>query len=570
MTDLVRGAVMKSKAGQRQRAQWRVVLVMLAFAVAYVAAGARMGMLALAEPEEPQLVRGGQLPDPVRGEILDRRGNLLAGNLPGWSLYADPRFIIEPRETAAKLAAILPDVPRERIEKLLTRESSFVWIKRPITPRQRQAVLELGNPGLAFAAREVRVYPSGRLAAHVLGGVRTAHEGVTFAELVGSAGVEHHQNDRLSDPSSLAEPLALSIDSAVQATVEDVLGTAVGYFGAKGGAAILMKVQTGEIVALASLPDFNPNQPRRPYNGEPAYHPRFSRAVQGVYELGSTFKPITAALAIEAGIVEPETMIDTKTPVTYGRHRFVDHGRVRPMQSVTEVVMRSSNIGTIRMAQGLGTQRFREGLKRFGFFVPTGVELAEARTARPRYPRDWTDLTTITASFGHGISISPLHLASAYATLANRGRLTRPSLIKGGTAPGEQVISPRTSAQMMRVLREVVARGTARRADVPGYELGGKTGTAEKTRPEGGYYDDRVLSTFAGVFPTSRPEYVILVSLDEPTDPDSGKREASRTAVPTTGEMLRRIAPLLGLRPQDAPEQPGYTVPVGLPADLDG
>lgn len=552
--------------GPHHRREWRATLVMLVFLAVYVAAGARMSIVALTEPEEPQLARGERLPGPVRGDIVDRNGALLAGNLPGWALYANPRFVLAPRETAVKLADIFPDASPEGLENLLTRKSNFVWIKRPITPRQRQAVLELGNPGLAFAAREVRVYPSGRLAAHILGGVRTANEGVAFAELAGSAGIEHHQNARLSDPARSAEPLELSIDGTVQASVEHVLRAGVRYFAAEGGAAVLMKVRTGEIIAMSSLPDFDPNLPRAPRDGDPAHHPRFSRAAQGIYEFGSAFKPITAALAIDAGLVDPETVIDTKTPVAYGRHRFTDHGRIRPAQSVTEIVMRSSNVGTIRMALDLGTERLRDGLERFGFLAPTGVELPEAQTARPRHPDDWTELTTITASFGHGVSISQLHLAAAYATMANRGLRVRPSLLKGGGEPGGRAIGARTSGQMMRVLRETVLRGTAQRANVPGYELGGKTGTAEKTRPEGGYYSERVLSTFAGVFPTSRPEYVLVVSLDEPIDPESGKGEASRTSVPVAGEMLRRVGPLLDLPLREPAPAPGHVVPVGLPA----
>ncbi|MEM7239424.1 MAG: penicillin-binding protein 2 [Pseudomonadota bacterium] len=569
MTDLVRTKTLANRSATRARDAWRILLVIVAFSIAYSAAGIRMGVLALNEPEEPQLSGAGRSPDPVRGEILDRNGALLAGNLPGWSLYADPRFVIQPMQAAADLARIFPDVPLERIKKQLTSDRSFVWIKRPITPRQRQAVLELGNPGLSFAAREVRVYPSGRLAAHILGGVKTENEGVTFAEQVGSAGVEHYKNDRLSDPSRLSDALELSIDSAAQLTMEEMLDIGMRRFGAKGAMGILMDAATGEIVAMSSMPDFNPNLPRKPFTGEAAYNPRFNRAAQGLYELGSTFKVLTAAMAIEAGIVGPETMIDTGTPVTYGRNRFVDHGRIRPQQTVTDIVVRSSNVGSIRLALGLGTKRFKESLKELGLFDTVPLELSEARQARPRYPKNWTDLTTITASFGHGISVSPIHLASAYATLANDGRLTYPTLLKGGREPGRQIFSPRTSRQMMRILRQVVERGTAIRGDIPGLELGGKTGTAEKFRPEGGYYHDRVISTFAGVFPTSEPKYVIVVSLDEPTDPESGKREASRTAVPVASEIVRRVAPLLGVRPKDtSPSTRRFTVPVGLPAEL--
>ncbi|MEM8842454.1 MAG: penicillin-binding transpeptidase domain-containing protein, partial [Pseudomonadota bacterium] len=304
MTDLARSKTMGRK-GIRPRDEWRVILMMLAFGVAYLVAGARMGVLALHEPEEPRIVRGDRGTDPVRGEILDRNGVLLAGNLPGWSLYADPHFVFDPEATAGQLFDILPSVPRERLTKLLTKDSRFVWIKRPITPRQRQAVLELGNPGLMFAAREVRVYPSGRLASHVLGGVKAENEGVNFAELVGNSGVELSENERLSDPSRSAEPLQLSIDSAAQMTMEEVLRAAVDYYGAKGAAGVLMDVRTGELLALASLPDFNPNLARKSFTGEAAYNPRFNRAAQGLYELGSTFKVLTTAMALELGLADP-------------------------------------------------------------------------------------------------------------------------------------------------------------------------------------------------------------------------------------------------------------------------
>ena len=546
------------------RNDWRLMLVIMAFAMAYGAVTLRMGMLALNDPEEPQISRALQDTKPVRGEILDRNGALLAGNLPGWSLYANPKVISNPEATAQALARILPDMALEDLRAKLTRNARFVWIKRPITPRQRQAVFELGNPGLNFAAREVRVYPSGTLASHILGGVKTEKEGVAFAEQVGNAGIEHFANQHLADPSRADRPLELSIDSAAQLVLQEVLHKGVRRFGAKGASGILMNVKTGEIVAMASLPDFNPNLPRKRFTGEAAYNPRFNRAAQGLYELGSTFKVLTAAIALEAGTATPDMLIDTVTPVTYGRNRFKDK-RPRPDQTVTDVVVRSSNVGAIRLALGVGTRRFREALDKLGLFDVTDLELSEARLAKPRLPAQWTDLSTITISFGHGLSVSPVHLASAFATLANQGRRVRPTLLRGGNPAGEPVFSPRTSAQMMRMLRETVYRGTALRADIPGYEVGGKTGTAEKFRPEGGYYHDRVIATFAGVFPTSDPAYVILVSLDEPTDPDSGKREASRTAVPVAGEVVRRVAPLLGLRPLDGVRQRRYaSIPVGL------
>ena len=541
----------RSTGAVRSRDDWRLIIVILTMILVYGAVGLRMGLMSLTDPVEPRMAGPAGATVPVRGEITDRNGNLLAANLPAFSLYAHPREIKDPETVAHDLAAIFPDEPEEQLVKRLTRDARFVWIKRPITPRQRQQVLDLGHPGLKFGARAMRVYPAGRTVAHVVGGVQAAAEGVRFAELVGSGGVEGYFDDRLRDPAQVGTPLALSIDLTVQAALRDVLATGMERFTAKGATGVLMSVATGEVVAMVSLPDFDPNRAPEQFKGAAEQNPRFNRAALGRYELGSTFKVLTAAFALDAGIVGPETQIETGGALTYGRHRIRDMHRMPPQMSVTDIVVRSSNVGSARLALALGTPRLKDYLKRLGFFEPLPLELAEAERANPLLPSRWTDLSSMTISFGHGLAASPIHLAAAFATLANGGQKMRPTLIKGGHPPGEQVLSVATSHRMLQIMRDVVRRGTARRTDLPGYEIGGKTGTAEKPKPGGGYHHDRVIATFASVFPTASPEYVLVVSLDEPVD-RSGKyvtREASRTAVPVTAAAIHRIAPLLGLRP---------------------
>jgi cell division protein FtsI (penicillin-binding protein 3) len=541
----------RGSASTRPRDDWRLIVVMLALFSVYAAVGLRMGLMALDEPVEPQLARGAGSGAPERGEIVDRNGNLLAANLPAFSLYAHPREIKRPAAVARDLAAILPDMSEEKLVRSLSRDSSFVWIKRPITPRQRQQILDLGYPGLKFGSRMMRIYPAGRTTAHIVGGVRAVNEDVRFAELVGSGGVEGYFDERLRDPARVGAPLELSIDLTVQAALRDVLATGMAQFNAKGATGALMDVNTGEVVALVSLPDFDPNDETKQFTGDPERNPQFNRAAQGRYELGSAFKVLTAAIALETGAVGPGTLLETGSALDFGRYRIRDMHRMPPEMTVTDIVVRSSNVGAAQMALRIGTPRFKDYFKRLGFFEPLSLELAEAENARPLLPAKWTDLSSVTISFGHGLAASPLHLAAAYATVASGGKRVRPTLIKGGDQSGERVFSPETSRLMMRMIREVVARGTGRRADVPGYEVGGKTGTADKYRPEGGYYKDRVIATFASVFPTSNPKYVLTISLDEPVD-RSGKvisREASRTAVPVTAAAIQRIAPLLGLRP---------------------
>lgn len=546
---------MAGQSGARGRAalrgDWRLILLMASFCVCYLAVAVRMGLLAAVVPEEPQLARDGGAGRPIRGEIVDRNGNLLAGNLPAWSLYAHPQDIKDPVLAAELLAGIFPDMSRDDLLRKLTGKSRFVWIKRPITPREKQAVHELGLPGLHFGNREMRVYPAGPAMAHVVGGVKAAREGVQFAELIGAGGVEGQFDERLRDPDLAGEPLRLSLDLAVQQVVREALAHGIKTFTAKGGTAILMKVRTGEVVAMVSLPDFDPNAGPKPFAGDPGQNPRFNRAAQGRYELGSTFKVLTAAMALDTGVANAQTRVETPPALRYGRHSIRDFHRMPSMMSVEEIIVESSNVGSAKLALMVGTRRFKDYLQALGLFDPSGLELVEAVENDTLVPPRWTDLSTITISFGHGLAASPMHLAAAYATIANGGVRVYPSLVAGGRGPGPRVFSEETAASMLQIMRQVVVTGTAKRTDVPGYEVAGKTGTADKVAPNGKYYRDRNITTFAGVFPASRPEYAIVVSLDEPTDHTAKiyPRTAGRTAVPVTADIIRRAAPVLGFRP---------------------
>ncbi|MEM6971279.1 MAG: penicillin-binding protein 2 [Pseudomonadota bacterium] len=545
-------------AGARRGEQYerRLILVMLAFVLFYCALGTRMGLMALSTPEEPRI--GASLAaDAVRGTITDREGRLMAANLPAWSLYAHPRDVLDPEGTADKLAAIFEDGDRDEMLALLTDDRRFVWIRRPVTPAEKSAVLDIGEPGLLFGSRDMRVYPAGRTAAHIVGSVNAGEEGVHFAEIRGAGGAERYFDARLSDPGQAGEPLALSIDLTMQRVLGEVLEGERRRLGAIGAAGVLMRVETGEILAMVSLPDFDANSTKGLKRDKRGRSPRFNRAVQGRYELGSVFKPLTAAMAIDRGKATPDTMLATGDPIFFGRQRVRDWHRMPDEMSVTDVIRRSSNVGTARLALRVTTPVFKAYLERMGMFDPLPVELSEAAGTRPLLPPKWSELSTMNIAFGHGIAVSPLHLAAAYATLANEGRRVVPSLRVGGQPDhpefGEPIFDPRTAAQTLTMMRSVVTNGSGRRADVPGFEIAGKTGTADKpyeNRP--GYDHSRVIATFASVFPVSDPEYVLLVSMDEPTDRSGAQpsRQASRTAAPSIAASVRRLAPLLGLRPR--------------------
>lgn len=546
----------------RQRAEGRLLVMGLCFVSAFVVVGLRMGQVATSVPEEPKAAASGTPILAQRADIVDRNGRILATNRVTHSLYAQPHEMVDPVHAAKELVKIFPDLQEDRLIKDFTGKRKFLWIKKKIAPEHMQAVHDIGEPGLLFGPREERLYPNGKLAAHILGGTKFGVEGVMSAEIVGQAGVEKARNDYLSDPANGDKPLQLSIDLTVQSTVREVLYGGMKMLDAKGAAAVMMDAHTGEIISMVSLPDFDPNSRPEYFAGNnPADNPRFNRAVQGVYELGSTFKIFAAAQAMELGLANPSTQIPATPPFRWGKFKIkeFENRNYGPYLSLEKMVVKSSNVATAHVAQQIGVPRQQAFLKSLGFFEPTLVELSEAPSGKPLLPPKWSELSTLTISYGHGLSASPLHLATAYSSLLNGGTRVQPTLLKatGFQAKGERIVRPEVSKAARHMLRQVVAdpEGTASFAEVPGYRIGGKTGTADKPRENGrGYYPDKTITTFASIYPADDPKYVLIVTFDEAVETTGRKprRTAGWTAVPVAAEIVRRTAPIMGLRPEIA------------------
>lgn len=544
----------------RQRAEGRLLVLGVFFLCAYAAVAGRMGVMATSEPREPVASAAGSAIAMQRADIVDRQGRILATNFETHSLYVQPPQLIDPLNAANRLVEIFPDLERERLLEDFTGKRKFAWIKKKISPEQKQAVHEIGDPGLLFGPREMRLYPNGSVAAHVLGGAGFGKEGVSAAEVIGVAGVEKQFDNYLRDPGNGSKPLTLSLDLTVQAAAERVLDGGMKLMNAKGATSILMDVHTGEVISVVSLPDFDPNErPRPPASGfDPSVSPLFNRAVQGVYELGSTFKIFAAAQAMDLGLVNPHTMIDTRGPLRWGKFAIKDFRNYGNELSVTKIIVKSSNIGTARLAQQIGAERQRDFLNDLGMLEATPFEIVEAQGGKPLLPKNWSELSAMTISYGHGISTTPMHLAAGYAAIANGGRYVSPTILKqDGPQLGRRIMSEDSAKAARLMLRKVVTEGTASFARVPGYQVGGKTGTADKPKPRGGYYEDKVIATFAAIFPAHDPKYALVVTLDEPSIVAYGeeRRTAGWTAVPVAAEMIGRVAPLLGLRPQVEPTE---------------
>lgn len=538
----------------RIRSESRLLVLIGFFFVSFLAIGLKMGMLSMITPAEP--ISSTQILQTLtkRADILDRNGSILATNLITNALYAKPNLMIDKQKAAKELVKIFPDLKLLNLINQFEGTKKFIWIKRKISPEQMQAVHELGEPGLKFGPREMRLYPNGRLAAHVLGGVRYGRQSVHSAELVGSAGVELQFDKFLQDELGSGDPLILSLDLGVQSAIGHVLQGGMQLMNAKGAAAILMDIHSGEIISMVSLPDFDPNdrvQKVSKKNGSQSS--LFNKAVQGRYELGSVFKVFTAAMALEDGIVNQNTLVDTSSPIIWGKHRISNYHRLPEELSFTDVIVKSSNTGTSRLAKELGGVRQKEFLTNLGFFESTGIELVEGKQITSQYPSNWSEISTMTISYGHGISSSPLHLAAAFASVLNGGLKVNPTLLKrnGTDKIRKRVIRSDVSQTLINILYQVVERGTASAARVHGYSVAGKTGTAKKVKPTGGYYNKKNITTFASVFPAEAPKYVLLVTLDEPVVITGlkSRRTAGWTAAPISSEIIYRAAPLLGVRP---------------------
>ena len=479
---------------------------------------------------------------PERGDIVDRNGDALARTIDAWTIAIHPNKVIGDKLALARsLASLMPELTEEQYFALLKSSKPFFYLRRRASPSLVEAVNAIGEPGLAIEREPDRLYPQTTLAAHVLG--------YTDIDGHGVAGMERAFDRYLADAATRGEPLVLSIDSRVQQALEHELMAALTKFSAIGAAGVVMDVKTGEILAMTSLPEVNPNTP-----GAATPEARFNRATQGVYELGSTFKPFTVAMAMDSGVIKsfgqqyncPDVL------AVYGHlvHDTHPFGRIC---SVAEIMQESSNIGTAQIADQLGTARQKVWLKKMGFTGPVPIELKERGRALTPGSR-WGPFETMTVGFGQGIAVAPLQLAMGYATLFNGGVYHPPTLMKVGPRhplpPGKRVFSEETSYKMRALLRLVVMKGTGKRADAPGYRVGGKTGTAQKLI--NGHYSNTInITSFAGVFPMDEPRYVIVAMLDEPkaTKDTYGFTTAGWNVAPVVSGTISRIAPMLGVQP---------------------
>jgi len=528
----------------------RALWIATTIAVAFLVIGGQLLRLAAMKPESLRLQVASE---PVaeshsRPDIVDRNGRLLATDLEGHSLYADPALVLDRDLVVERLAGILADIDVAGLKRQLAdRSRRFVWVRRGLTPGLAQRIHDLGLPGLGFRREPIRTYPAGRLAGHVLGGVSIDNRGLS--------GLERHIDEVFGVEPTLGTfdanrpQVRTTIDIGVQHSIEEELAAAVARHSAAGASAVILDVESGEVLGAASLPEANP---ARPAEAQEAF--RIDRLRTATYELGSIFKTVTIAMALELGIVSPDTIVDVRVPLRVGRFLIRDlHPAGRPL-TVREVFIRSSNIGAGRIALATGVERQRAFLQRLGLTEPMRTEAGPV--APPQLPNPWGTSALVTVSYGHGIAVAPLQFAAAAAALVNGGYRVTPTFIvrsgylASGLSPTDPVIAPETSATIRGLLRRNVTQpgGSGRRADVAGYEVGGKTGTAE-IAANGSYQETAVVASFLAVFPTSAPRYLLLVTIQEPrpSAETQGEITAGHTAAPVAAKIIARAGPLLGL-----------------------
>ncbi|MEO0882978.1 MAG: penicillin-binding protein 2 [Pseudomonadota bacterium] len=516
----------------------RAALVAAALAGVFTILGLR-GIHVAIGGTSPDIIHAGAAEQgPQRADILDRNGELLATSVTAYSLVADPLAIWNAHEVVEKLATILPDLDQAGLKtRLSNRDRRFEWVERGLTPRQMQAVFDLGLEGLSFRRESHRVYPRGAQAGHVLGHVDV--------DGVGRMGVERAFEAELSGNE---EPLMLTLDSGVQFVLEQELAKAASAFDVEGASGVVIDVATGEIRALASWPIFDPNRP-----GQASEAQRLNRVSGAVFELGSIFKPFTIAAALEGGAIDMDDQFDVRRPILVAGKAITDTHRGTAGMSVTDIVAESSNIGTVQISQRLGGEALREAFERYGLFDRAAVNFGVS--AAPLLPQYWGELEEATISYGHGVAVTPLSFAAAFLAFANDGdvprlhmRLPQADAAPDATDLPRRIMSVDAAAQVRGMLRATVINGTGTSADIAGFQVAGKTGTAEKPIP-GGYAVDRNITSFAALFPASSPEFVVLIVLDDPRAGEGEGVTAAWNAAPTAGRVIERIAPQLGVLP---------------------
>ena len=477
----------------------------------------------------------------VRADVVDRNGTLIATTLKTASLYADPHFIADPQKAAQGLVEIFPELSYGDVLQKLQSNRRFVWLERGIKPEEQSRVLKIGEPGLSFRYEDHRIYPQGSLLAHMLG--------YTDIDGKGQAGIERSFNKYLAMGE---EPLQLTIDIRLQHALRREILKTIKDFNAIGGAGVIMDVNNGEVLAGVSLPDFNPNDLSHAASAN-----LFNRLTLGVYELGSVFKIFSTTALFEYLNVPMSTTFDAREPIKIGRFTISDYHAEDRILTVPEVFMYSSNIGAAMMGQAVGTENLKSFYRDLGLLTPLDFEIKEV--GRPLVPSPWGEVHTLTASYGHGVATTPLQLTSAVSSIINGGYVIKPTLIKNEDNEGAQkqadirVVSAETAHRMRQLLRLVVTDGTGKNADVPGYAVGGKTGTAEKSgKSKKGYDHKRLISSFIGVFPIDAPRYAVFIMIDEPKGnaKSFGYATAGWTATPAVARVITSMASILGLEPE--------------------
>ncbi|MDR0677274.1 MAG: penicillin-binding protein 2 [Holosporaceae bacterium] len=516
----------------------RILFVISVFLILFLILIFRLTQVMVFNKREKSHVLDSVFPLISRADILDRRGVIIATSLPTVSLYACPHEILNAKESAEKIASVLKDLNKADIEKKLSSQKKFLWIKRHLSPLQEQEVLNQGIPGMHFLRTEKRVYPDSNLVSHAAGS--------TDIDNIGISGIEKVFDDSLRES---PEPIYLSIDVKVQHAVRDELQKGIDEFSAIGGAAIVMKISTGEIISMVSLPDFDPN-----INSDPNAKEHFNMVTSSAIEPGSSAKIFNTTMAFESGQITPFTQFDARAPLKVGRFVIHDFKGKKTFLSVEEILKYSSNIGSARIALSVGAAAQKEFFKKIGLLDVISCELLE--TQRPLYPRHWTDISSMTISYGHGIAFSPLHIITVVSGILNNGFFNNPTLLKRKNAPQvRRIISQKTSDLIKALMRINVTEGTNKFADVPGYCVGGKSGTAEKQR-HGQYLKESNYTGFVGAFPMTNPQYSIYLVLDDPkiTPKTYGYRTAGWNATPVAARIIKRIGSMLEVPASSDPE----------------